>query len=459
MAPNPGPSLTLQLAQEIAETPMAAIPAFATDALRRLIVDHVGITYMGAALTGPALFAYARDLGGRPDAVLIGEGSRVPAEIAAGINGQHCRATNFEESGPGRHLGPLCVHTALAMGQRVHASGREVLAAAVLGYVLCARFHFAQRIDSGLPHHRTVAAAIAARLLRFDTAATARAISLAWELPHRARPVRAGTAPASFFRRKRISPLGTPGALASPLFHARAGIQAAVMVQHGFSGVADEIDEQAGDYDTEALTRQPVPFDLVAHMELKPWPCVRPGQCAIQALDTLMSKHGLAAASITAVTLRVPGVATVPHQFEPEPENYWEAVYSLQWAAAMVIQRIAPGPKWLTSERLADPVSRRLAALVEVVEDPASTAAYTAFRRHAVLGTAEVRAGGQTCREELSLGDTFGSAAVAMPAAMVEAKFLEATSLSLPPARARSLLARLQDLDAVADLWDLAAEF
>lgn len=452
-------SLTGALAREMAETPADAVPAEAMDAARRLIVDHVGITYMGAALTGPALFDYARDLGGRADAVLIGAGIRVPAELAAGVNGQHCRATNFEESGPGRHIGPLCVHTALAAGQRAHRSGRDVVAAAALGYVLCARFHFAQRVDSGLPHHRVVAAGIAARLFGYDSEKTARAISLAWELPHRARPVRTGEQPASFFRRKRISPLGTPGALASPLFHARAGIQAAVMVQHGFASVADEIDEYAWDYDTAALTRQPVPFDLVRHMELKPWPCVRPGQCAIQALDSLVRDHGLAPDTVTAVTLRVPGVATVPHQCEPEPETYWEAVYSLQWAAAMVLQSVPPGPQWFTPERRADPLSRRLAAGVALVEDPESTAAYAAFRRQAVMGTAEVHAAGRIFAARRSLGDTFGGAASPMTDTMVEDKFMAATSLSLPAARGRDLLARLRGIDDVRDICDLAAHF
>lgn len=451
--------LTWQLAREIAETPVEAIPAFATDALLRLFVDHVGITYMGAALSGPALFDYARDLGGRADAVLIGAGTSVPAELAAGVNGQHCRITNFEESGPGRHLGPLCVHTALAVGQRVHASGRAVLAAAVLGYVLCGRFHFAQRVDNGLPHHRAVAAAIAARLLGFDTERTARAISLAWELPHRARPSRSDNSAAPLFRRKRISPLGTPGALATPLFHARAGIQAALMVHHGFVSVADEIDENASDYDAEALTRGPTPFHVINQMELKPWPCVRPGQCAIQALSALVHEHSIDADSITDVTLRVPGVATVPHQFEPEPANWQEAVYSLQWAAAMVMQRVPPGPKWLTSDRIHHPLSRRLAERVAVIEDPAASAAYAAFRRPDVRGTAELRVAGRTYVGQCTLGETYGGAARLMPADMVAAKFLEATSLSMPSARARELLRNMQRLKEFSDLCDLAARF
>lgn len=452
-------TLTRKLAREMATTPVEAIPAFAMESFAGLFVDHVGITYMGAALSGPALFGYARDLGGRADAVLIGDGTRVPAEMAAGVNGQHCRMTNFEESGPGRHLGPLCVHTALAVGQRVSATGRAVLAAAVLGYVLGSRFHFAQRVENGLPHHRVVAAAIAARLLGQDTDETARTISLGWELPHRAR---SGSRPGNstpLFRRKRVSPLGTPGELATPLFHARAGIQAALMVNHGFSSVADEVDEHAADYDSEILTGGPTPFHVVRQMELKPWPCARPAQGAIQALRELVRTHSINADAVTGITLRVPGVATVPHQFEPDPESWEQAAYSVQWAAAMVLQGIPPGPEWLSQDRLQDPLSRRIAASVHVIEDKDATLAYREFRRPDVKGSAEVRVAHQTHVSECTLGETEGGADRPMSKDSVEHKFCESTSLSMPKSRARHLLKALLRLEEVGDVRELAAQF
>ncbi|MSO65431.1 MAG: hypothetical protein EXQ85_06505 [Alphaproteobacteria bacterium] len=112
-----GRSVTRTLAAEVAETPSAAIPGTARAAIKRLLIDHVGIAYMGAAFTGKPLHSYANELGGRPEAVLIGSGTRVAAELAAGVNAQLCRNTDFEETGPGTHVGPLIVHTALAVGQ------------------------------------------------------------------------------------------------------------------------------------------------------------------------------------------------------------------------------------------------------------------------------------------------------------------------------------------------------
>ncbi|MBM3502859.1 MAG: MmgE/PrpD family protein [Alphaproteobacteria bacterium] len=109
-------SISEALAAEISLTPSVSIPADARSVSKRMLIDHVGITYMGAAMTEQALLAYARELGGR--ATLIGFPLRVPAELAAVVNGQNCRANDFNETGPGTDVGPRCVHTALAVGQR-----------------------------------------------------------------------------------------------------------------------------------------------------------------------------------------------------------------------------------------------------------------------------------------------------------------------------------------------------
>ena len=118
-------SATQFLAREFATTQYEDIPEASRAAVLRLIIDHVGITYMGAAFTGQAVHAYAKELGGGAEAVLIGSGVRLPAELAAGVNAQLCRNTDLEETGPGTHLGPLIVHTALAVGQRVGHGKRQ----------------------------------------------------------------------------------------------------------------------------------------------------------------------------------------------------------------------------------------------------------------------------------------------------------------------------------------------
>ncbi|MBM3504876.1 MAG: MmgE/PrpD family protein, partial [Alphaproteobacteria bacterium] len=457
---------------EVAETPWTAIPGTTFDAIRRMVIDQVCITYMGAAFTGKALLAYAKELGGRPEAVLIGDGARVPAELAAGVNGQLCRQTNFQETGPGTHIGPLCVHTALAVGQRTRASGRDVMTATSLGYVLAGRFHFSRVRDwprTGPVQHRTVAAAIASRLLGHDAATTARAMSLAWEMPPRKNMT------DDPFIAKRMSPFAQAAGIAVPLVNARMGVQAAVMAGHGFESAPDEIDEHRNDYDVPVLVGQPTPYHWVEEeMELKPWVSSAHGQAANQAVAELMGEHSLDPRSITGVRLYLSNMYTRPWQDEPAPDNYWEAIYSTQWGTAMIILGIPAGPKWASKERIADPLSRRLSAMVKIIEDPEATRAYWGKEGESlarargsrdgvnwfdIAGTAEIDSGGQTYRKRLTMRETYGRPGKQMTEAMVRKKFLESTSLSLTRERALSLYRALQEIDHVPDINDLAAQF
>ena len=453
---SPGERVTQALAAEIANTPLDTIPASAMAAAKRLLIDHIGITYLGAAFTGAALHAYAREIGGRPEAVVIGAGLRVPAELAAGINAQVCRNTDFEETGPGTHAGPLCVHTALAVGQRAGASGRAVLGAIALGYALCARFHFARGADwprTSIVHHRTVAAAIAARLLRQDAATTARSLSLAWEIPPRTH--QAGGAEFLF---KRISPLALSSGVGAPLFGARNGIQAAVMAGLGFESVPAEIDHHMKGYDLDILAGEPTPFHHVdGQMELKPWVCSRHCQCGIQALANLVRDRRIDADTVTGLRLHLSNMYQRAWLNEPSPETYWEAIYSTQWAAAMVLQGIPAGPKWVTADRLADPLSRRLAAMVQITEDPVASQAYWDLDWLAIRGTAEVDVAGQTHKAMCTMRETWGSPGMDMPDAMVEEKFVECTSVRRPSAPPLQLLQALRRVDTIDNINDVAA--
>ena len=450
-------SATQFLAHEFASSRYEDIPEPSRAAVLRLIIDHVGITYMGAAFTGQAIHAYAIELGGRAEAALIGDGAKLPAELAAGANAQLCRNTDFEETGPGTHVGPLIVHTALAVGQRVGASGKDVLAAATLGYMLAARFHCARLNDwprTSIVHHKTVAAAIAGRLMGFDAAAMARAISLAWEVPPRIH-IAGGAA----FKEKRIAPLALSSGLGAPLFGARNGIQAAVMVGHGFESVPDEIEQYLDEYDPDVLMG-PAPFARVeGEMELKPWVCSRHAQCGMQAVDNLVKKHAVDANSVTGIRLGLSNMYQKPWLNDPSPENYWEAIYSTQWATAMILQQIPAGPQWVIPERLADPLSRRLAAMIEITEDPEASRSYWELDWLAIRGTAEIDVGGKTHRTTCTMRETYGSPGMDMPEDMVTEKFKETTAGTLNGEQADRLLAILRGLESVADIRDVAALF
>lgn len=439
-------SITGQIAEEVFAATYDSVPEAARLQIRRLIADQVGVAFLGARLTGAAYEGYARALGGAGDAVLMGTGLRVPAELAAGINSQVCRNTDYEETGPGLHAGPVIAMTALAVGERVGASGRDVIAAAALGYELNARFFYARR-DGDIRHLGVTAAAIAARLLGLDAAATNQALGLAWELPSKSVIYQVPKTP------KRVSRLGMANVVS-----ARQGVQAALLVQQGFDGLSDELDSLGDQYDLAALTRSPTPYEHTAtQLMLKPWPASRLCHGAIQLVQKIMAEHAIKPAQVERLVLGLADIYLMPHQDDPAPDDYWQAIYSVQWNLAMAMLGVPPGPEWSNAARLRDPAARALAARVELREDPEATQAMRSLRWLNLPNTVELHAGGRVFRDRILFHDVLGSPGAPMSPAMFDGKFQGLVAPALGTAGAAQLLAALHAIDDAPDIRDVTA--
>jgi len=64
-APPSEGDVSQMLTAEVVATPFHAIPRACIDATQNLLIDHVGITYMGTAHISRELIAYAKDIGGQ----------------------------------------------------------------------------------------------------------------------------------------------------------------------------------------------------------------------------------------------------------------------------------------------------------------------------------------------------------------------------------------------------------
>ncbi len=392
-------SVTQSIANEIVSTAFEDVPRPAIDRLVRLFVDHVGITYMDHRITGQELTPYAKEVSGPPDALIIGTKDRVSCEMAAAVNAQVCRNTDFEDSGPGLHPGPLVAHTAHAVAQRVNCSGQDLLAAMAIGHDLNCRFFHASKVGPDIRHNNTVAAAITARLLGFDQEHTARALSLAWEFPIKS---------INYTQPKidrRITAVGMGN-----IFAARAGVQAALMTAHGFTSVADEIDQMVDQYDLDALETPQDRFHHTAtNLFLKPWPTSHGCHMVVQSIQELVEENDLMPEEIVSIKTGLPDVYLMPHQNNPHPTRYWEAIYSTAWCFAMVIYRFPPGPDWFTNERIASEQYHALTDKIEIVKHPPATKAFQALDLPAVEGWVEIKITRGDFSRTKTMNDTWGS--------------------------------------------------
>ena len=92
-------STTRQLIKELIGTEFEDIPSAAVEKIKWAILDDVGIAFQGYAMQGQTLVDYARDAGGPPESTVVGDGAKVSAGVAAGVNAMFCYAQQLRRDG------------------------------------------------------------------------------------------------------------------------------------------------------------------------------------------------------------------------------------------------------------------------------------------------------------------------------------------------------------------------
>src|SRR6195256_4616262 len=157
------------------------------DQAKLLLLDTIGCGF--AALDEPsacALLAVVEGSGGAPQCTVIGRAHRTSAANATLANGALVRILDFNDYVNAK-AGDLGGHpsdnipVALAAGEVHRASGREVIAAIVVGYEIFGRCKELMERDSawdGVPVSGVAAPAMAGRLMRLNGHRLAHAIAL-----------------------------------------------------------------------------------------------------------------------------------------------------------------------------------------------------------------------------------------------------------------------------------------
>ncbi len=183
------PTLSHQYGAFISQTRYGEIPTEALEYGKMLIASTLASSALGSTLESSKIIRsleVAR--GGHPESTLwFGNWEPIPAVAAARINALMSDAAASDDSDLRNivHSGTQACAAALAIGEKVGATGREVVAAVVLGYEVAGNINTA--MIGGLQRkgfHGCVvatfaAAAAAARLLNLGTEGTAHALALA----------------------------------------------------------------------------------------------------------------------------------------------------------------------------------------------------------------------------------------------------------------------------------------
>jgi len=141
-----------QLASFIVRTNYEDLPREATVISKSAILDLIGVAVAGSSEPpGKILLEELRESGGQPQAGVIGGGFRTSVTSASLLNGTMAHALDYDDISDSwtGHPSAVLVPAILAMGERCHSSGKELLIAYVVGFEVGAKLGS----EIGNPHY------------------------------------------------------------------------------------------------------------------------------------------------------------------------------------------------------------------------------------------------------------------------------------------------------------------
>jgi 2-methylcitrate dehydratase PrpD len=441
--------ITKRIAQFVAETPADAYPEAARRVARLAIMDIIGVAMVGSREeTGKIVAGYVKDLGGTPEAGVIGSGFKVSPYLAALANGTMGHAIDYDDVSLTFYQGhPTCTQAppVLALGEKLGASGADVIRAYITGFEAAAHLNEVigqSHIKHGWHGTSTIgsigAAAGASRLLKLDVHQVRMALGIAASLS--------------------CGLIQNTGTMTKPLHagHAAAnGVLAASLAQRGFTADPSIIETPKGyvkifgheaevDWETAAKDLGQT-FIIDKAIVFKAYSvctkCVPPIDAALQLKD----QHKIDPDSISEIT-----IGLTPGLIESEiyyPETGLQAEFSITYC---VCRALLDGKFNLSSigdSPAKQPEVRRLMKLTKCVARYPNDSIGIGNTRQSI--TVKMKDGQEYFQEAASMK------AERLNAEKLENKYCDCASQVLDDKAVEKSLTLLQNLESVDNIQEL----
>ena len=438
-------------------------PREAVSLAEQCIIDGLGVILAGSAAHGTAIVREYVQAGNEvAESTVLGAGSfGCRAASAALVNGTAGHALDFDDtqlsSSPDRIFGLLTHPTipplaaSLAVGERLGASGRQILEAYLIGFEVECKM--AEAIDPS--HYRngfhssgtfgTFGAMVsAAKLLGLDAGALANALALASSMSSGIR--------LNF------------GTMTKPLHVGRAaqnGVIAAELAARGHTGGGDALESPWGFFRVFTMGAGFDPSRLIGALgnppsivspgvSLKPYPCGSLGHPSMDAMLKLVEAHDVKPEQVRAIRFRAASNILNPLRY-PTAHSELEAKFCPAFMMSSLVLRRKAGIHEFTDEFVRSAPVQKMMQKVTTVRDAAIEA--RGFDR--MRSTIEVDlTNGRTLVEEADERYR-GGPEKPFTREQLHGKFTDCASLVLQPDAIAETLARLESLEEARNIRDV----
>lgn len=441
--------LTSRLSRFVTETQATDLSSALLDAARDAVMDTLAVGLAGVTEPVSELVAqWSHENAGSPAATLWGRHARTSPAEAAFANATAAHALDFDDTLPTirGHPSAVLVPTLLAVGEATRASGKDVLAAYVIGLEVAGKL--GRAANEGLFRHGWhttptlgvfAATAAAARLWRLD----AETLQRAWG-----------------FAASQVGGLMRNFGTMTKPFHAgqaaRGGVFSAWMAMRGMTAAPDIFDGGKGVFATygaveasaldAALSRLGDPWEIVSPgVYVKGWPCCYCNHRPIGGLLRLMEQHAIHVDEIRSVSVGfLPGSDDA--LLSDNPQTGLEGKFSIQYSMAATMLDRELTLSVFTDEMVRRPRIRELMQRVRRyrIED---SGIYSG-----VVGYTDVAV--ETARGEFKVrvDKTPGSPDWPLNAELRKVKFLDCSGRLLGPAGAQRLFQIAREVQHMPDI-------
>jgi len=467
-------SLVERLADFALQINYGQLPTDVVHESKRILLDSIGCALAGLSIDkGKIAVQVARDMGGPPEAKIIGTGDKVSAFAAAFANGELINALDYDVCTiPPGHVTPFVIPTSLAIAEEKGCSGKNLIFAMAIAHEVSARFGPAmayyrdvkpgEKISfppvSGFSSSIFGGTLAAGMLLGLDRMKLASALGLAGHI-----------APAHAMTRwTRTLPASSDKYLMAGWI-SQAEVLAVLLAERGYKGDIEVLEGEYGFWRYMGSTKWNPDalidglgekWQMLKTTIYKLYPCCRIQHTVLDCLAYLIEENQLAPEEIEKVNVYCdPHGAALPMWSNKNITSPLDAQMSVPFTISLVAHRVKSGPEWQDLDTLKD---ERIIAFMDRVNVEPHPEFEKALQKDSAsrIGKVELIAKGKKFSEERMYRK--GSPATEetkMTDAEVIAKFRHNAARVLPSEmieRIPDMIFHLDDIDNVsrlAQMW------
>jgi len=451
-------SATETLVDYALKTGFSDLPNDVVDRAKTCILDSLGCALGGfkTRIGSSAIAALGESRGG--ESTIIGHGGKTACKDAAFINSTLTNALDFDDDNWVGHPSATTIPAALAVAERVGASGRDFIASYVVGYEVVTRIGKAiwpsedryKKVWGVGTHQAFGAVSAVGKLLALDKFETLNAFGIAGAASPLPSAMKWG------FENRPLTWVKDSVAWASIV-----GVTAALLAQKGFIGCRNILDGETGFWIMAGSDR--CNFDrMVGRLgeeyeilkgAFKPYSSCRFTHPTLDAVRKIVSENNLDPHEIKNVLVR--SIWDLTEFFiDYKPSAIVDAQFSLPYTVAVAILGGPPGPNWFHDECLSDQAILNLATKVKVETDPYAEELYHGAKPKLVSTVIITTKDGK--RLEAFTEYPKGERENPLSAEELEQKFMRLASFVLDKQQVIRLLRAVENLEQLDNIQELS---